>query len=196
MSSVQKPGVLKLTKVTSLSHISEEEVQESSEASQSRSRNRNMKRNSGRSFLVTSVDDSVLESSNSSLNTSSFNSSKNQDKKGELGTRGLERLGSRKRKQILKSADVTPLDPAEAEECRRIIDSRSNVGCQCYGGKCLPDTCPCASAGITCQEEEEGSPCCCSENNCRNPEGRYKFDVTKVNLHYVETMMTVQTKLC
>ena len=101
---------------------------------------------------MTSVDDSVLESSNSSLNTSSFNSSKNQDKKGELGTRGLERLGSRKRKQILKAADVTPLDPAEADECRRIRDSRSNVGCQCYGGKCLPDTCPCASAGITCQE--------------------------------------------
>ena len=213
ISTIQKPGVIKLTKVASLSQINEnvevENITDLSQKSQKRER-KTMSRNAGRSFLVSQINDSVLESSDTSL---TLNSSKS-GKRGELGTRGLERIKSRKRKTLLKSCSVLDLDPGEAEECRKLRDSRREVGCGCYGGKCQPDTCFCAASGITCHEvhvlycmypvllykyflfqEQEGSPCCCSESNCKNPNGRYRFDRTSVNLHLVETLMTVQSML-
>merc|ERR1712126_373393 len=184
ISTIQKPGDIKLTKVASLSQINEnvevENITDLSQKSQKRGR-KTMSRNAGRSFLVSQINDSVLESSDTSL---TLNSSKS-GKRGELGTRGLERIGSRKRKTLLKSSSALDLDPVEAEECRKLRDSRREVGCECYGGNCLPDTCLCAASGITCHEEQEGAPCCCSESNCKNPSGRYRFDRTAVNLHHV-----------
>merc|ERR1712098_678052 len=110
-------------------------------------------------------DDSVL-ASDSSVNlsrNSSLNSSKSSSvKKGACGTRGLERISSRQRKTLLKGS-VSELDPSEAQECRRLRDSRSVVGCSCFGGKCTSiETCSCAADGIMCHEEQEGSPCACS----------------------------------
>ena len=146
--------------------------------------------------LVTPCEDSLLESDGS------FNTSR-VGKKGELGTIGLQRMSSRKRRTLLKSCSVQ-LDPSEAEELRKLRCERDSVGCRCYGGSCHTDTCSCVQAGVQChqvqrhgshnsliftlQENEEG-PCSCSESACRNPVGRYKFDETKVQIHYMETLM-------
>ena len=150
ISTIQKPGVIKLTKVASLSQINEEvELENIADLNKSKKPcKKNLTRNSGRSFLVSQINDSVLETSDMSL---TMNNSKNGNR-GELGTRGLERITSRKRKTLLKSCSVLNLDPAEAEECRKLRDSRREVGCSCYGGKCKPDTCPCAASGINCHE--------------------------------------------
>jgi len=200
-SSIQKPGVLRLTKVPSLSNIQEgenepkvAEINDLPSKTQNRRGRNKMKRNSAKTFLVSvNVNESVLES-DSSINisrNSSLNSSTSV-KKGECGTRGMERIPSRKRKTLLKGS-ISELDPTEAEECRMLRDSRSVVGCSCYGGKCTSlETCSCAADGIMCHEEQEGSPCACSESFCQNPAGRYRFDRTKVNLHYVQTIMEIQ----
>ena len=155
------------------------------------------------SFLTTSCEESLLES-DSSLNTSKA------VKKGELGTRGLQRISSRKRRALLKSCSID-LDPKEAEELRRIRESREAVGCDCLGGRCGPDRCSCAAERIQChqvrgdslrlnitndllQEHSEG-PCSCSGSRCGNPEGRYRFDETKVEIHYMETLLGDRLKL-
>ena len=96
------------------------------------------------SFLTTSCEESLLES-DSSLNTSKA------VKKGELGTRGLQRISSRKRRALLKSCSVD-LDPKEAEELRRIRESREAVGCDCPGGRCEADRCSCAAERIQCHQ--------------------------------------------
>ena len=86
-----------------------------------------------------------LQESDYSLDTSKFG------KKGELGTRGLERITPRKRRALLRSCSV-PLDPREAEELREIRVKRESVGCDCYGGKCEAHNCSCASEGILCHQ--------------------------------------------
>ena len=86
-----------------------------------------------------------LQESDYSLDTSKF------DKKGELGTRGMERITPRKRRALLKSCSVQ-LDPKEAEELREIRVKRESVGCDCYGGKCESDSCFCAGEGILCHQ--------------------------------------------
>ena len=86
-----------------------------------------------------------LQESDYSLDTSKFG------KKGELGTRGLERITPRKRRALLKSCSVQ-LDPREAEELREIRLKRESVGCDCYGGKCEADNCSCAGEGIQCHQ--------------------------------------------
>merc|ERR1719341_597044 len=104
-------------------------------------------------------------SSNSSLSTS-LNSSRGG--KGELGTRGLAKVGSRARKQLLKQAGVE-VDPGEGEELRqlRVSRSRTNCGCDCEGH--CGEQCPCVQGGIPCHEEEPGEPCGCSQSQCGNP---------------------------
>ena len=72
-------------------------------------------------------------------------------KKGELGTRGLERITPRKRRALLKSCSVQ-LDPREAEELRDLRVKRESVGCECYGGKCEAANCSCAGEGIQCHQ--------------------------------------------
>merc|ERR1719341_3049586 len=105
----------------------------------------------------TSPTSSSSNSSDSSLSSStSLNSSRGG--KGELGTRGLVKVGSRARKQLLKQAGVE-IDPGEGEELRqlRVSRSRTNCGCDCEGH--CGQQCPCVQGGIPCHEEEPGEPC-------------------------------------
>jgi len=138
----------------------------------------NTERNKMSYLTAPHSEESGLES-DSSLNTS---------KKGELGTRGLHRISARKRRTLLKSCDIS-LDHREAEELRRLRESRETVGCQCYGGRCDSADCQCAHSAIQCHQETDEGPCSCSQSLCNNPEGRYQFDETKVKMHYVETLM-------
>lgn len=90
------------------------------------------------------------KSQNNSLQESDYSlDSSKLGKKGELGTRGLERITPRKRRALLKSCSVQ-LDPQEAEELREIRVKRESVGCGCHGGKCEADKCSCAGEGIQC----------------------------------------------
>merc|ERR1719495_2358044 len=130
-----------------------------------------------------------LNSSDSSMSCStSLNSSRGG--KGELGTRGLSKVGSRARKQLLKQAGLE-VDPAEADELRqlRISRSRTNCGCDCEG-QCGQE-CPCIQGGISCHEEEPGEPCACNDAQCGNPFGRYRFDHTLVEMHFAEVKMGI-----
>merc|ERR1719495_2291589 len=130
-----------------------------------------------------------LNSSDSSMSCStSLNSSRGG--KGELGTRGLSKVGSRARKQLLKQAGLE-VDPAEADELRqlRISRSRTNCGCDCEG-QCGQE-CPCIQGGISCHEEEPGEPCACNDTQCGNPFGRYRFDHTLVEMHFAEVKMGI-----
>jgi len=128
-----------------------------------------------------------LPSSDSSLSTS-LNSSRGG--KGELGTRGLVKVGSRARKQLLKQAGVE-VDPVEGEELRQLRVSRSitNCGCDCEGH--CGQQCPCVQGGIPCHEEEPGEPCGCNQSQCGNPSGRYRFDQTTVEMHFAEVKMGI-----
>merc|ERR1719430_634540 len=129
----------------------------------------------------------TLPSSDSSLSTP-LNSSRGG--KGELGTRGLVKVGSRARKQLLKQAGVE-IDPGEGEELRqlRVSRSRTNCGCDCEGH--CGQQCPCVQGGIPCHEEEPGEPCGCNQSQCGNPSGRYRFDQTTVEMHFAEVKMGI-----
>jgi len=188
-STLKKPGVIKLTRVSeskSLPIISENDdisfIDKSPEPIKSTRKCRN-----NRSFQVSKVLDNTL---NSSADNSILNTTKSV-KTGELGTRGLDRISSRKRKVMLKSSGVDFLDPKEAEELKIIRENRGRVGCECVG-PCIPTFCSCAQGGIRCHQERPGSPCQCKEDMCGNPDGRYKFDTTKVQMHFIQTIMETQ----
>jgi len=189
-STMKKPGVIKLTRVSeskSLPIISEQEdhsfIEKSPEPVKSTRKNKN-----NRSFQVTQIFDSTLDCSNA--DASVMNSTRSV-RTGELGTRGLNRISSRKRKIMLKSSGVDHLDPREAEELKIIRDNRGRVGCDCKGA-CDPTLCSCAGEGIQCHQERAGSPCMCREGECSNPSGRYKFEPTKVQMHFIQTIMETQ----
>jgi len=188
-STLKKPGVIKLTRVSeskSLPIISENEdisfIDKSPEPIKSTRKCRN-----NRSFQVSKVLDNTL---NTTADNSILNTTKSV-KTGELGTRGLDRISSRKRKVMLKSSGVDFLDPKEAEELKIIRENRGRVGCECVG-PCIPTFCSCAQGGIRCHQERPGSPCQCREDMCGNPDGRYKFDTTKVQMHFIQTIMETQ----
>jgi len=188
-STLKKPGVIKLTRVSeskSLPIISENDdnsyIEKSPEPVKSTRKFRN-----NRSFQVTQICDNTLDCT---ADTSVLNTSKSV-RTGELGTRGLDRISSRKRKVILKSSGVDHLDPKEAEELRIIRENRGRVGCDCRGA-CNPARCSCAVEGIQCHQERAGAPCQCSETECNNPAGRYKFDPTQVQMHFIQTIMETQ----
>lgn len=146
---------------------------------------------------------SSSDSSLSSSTSTSLNSS--HGGKGELGTRGLVKVGSRARKQLLKQVNSitqkksyfyvfqagVEVDPGEGEELRRLRVSRSrtNCGCDCEGH--CGQQCPCVQAGIPCHEEEPGEPCGCNQSQCGNPSGRYRFDQTTVEMHFAEVKMGI-----
>eukprot|EP00092_Neocalanus_flemingeri_P014065 GFUD01015174.1.p1 GENE.GFUD01015174.1~~GFUD01015174.1.p1 ORF type:complete len:732 (-),score=178.17 GFUD01015174.1:172-2367(-) len=188
-STIKKPGVIKLTRVSeskSLPIISENEdhsfIEKSPEPIKSTRKNKN-----NRSFQVTPIFDSTLDST---ADYSMLNATKSS-RTGELGTRGLDRISSRKRKVILKTSGVENLDAREAEELKIIRENRDRVGCDCKGA-CNPALCSCAGEGIQCHQERAGSPCQCREGECGNPAGRYKFEPTAVQMHFIQTIMETQ----
>jgi len=169
-SQSTKPGVLKLSRVSA----STSKLPSLSSSAMDCSSN--------------SAPNSSLSSSISSLSKSSsmLNSSR-----GELGTRGLSRVNSRQRKQILKQAGAQ-MDPTEGEMLKEIRESRlrANCGCNCKG-ECKEETCECVQSGVTCHEEEPGEPCACTHQLCNNPSGRYRFDRTQVKMHFAEVKMGI-----
>jgi len=188
-SMLKKPGVIKLTRVNeskSLPIISENDDNEFIEKSPEPIKSTRKCRNN-RSFQVTQIFDNTL---NNTAETSVLNTTKSV-RTGELGTRGLERIPSRKRKTILKSSGVEELDPREAEELKVLRENRGRVGCDCKGG-CDPLVCICILEGIQCHQERPGSPCSCRDGVCSNPVGRYKFDPTVVQMHFIQTIMDTQ----
>jgi len=120
--------------------------------------------------------------------STSLNSSRGG--KGELGTRGLSKVGSRARKQLLKQAGLE-VDPAEADELRQLRISRSRTNCGCDCERQCGQECPCIQGGISCHEEEPGEPCACNDTQCGNPFGRYRFDQTLVEMHFAEVKMGI-----
>ena len=185
----KKPGVIKLTRVNeskSLPIISENDDNEFIEKSPEPVKSTRKCRNN-RSFQVTQIFDNTL---NTTAETSVLNTTKSV-RTGELGTRGLERIPSRKRKTLLKSSGVEELDSREAEELKVLRENRSRVGCDCKGG-CNPLVCICILEGIQCHQERPGSPCSCRDGVCSNPVGRYKFDPTVVQMHFIQTIMDTQ----
>merc|ERR1712142_142824 len=137
-STLKKPGVIKLTRVNeskSLPIISENEDNEFIEKSPEPVKSTRKCRNN-RSFQVTQIFDNTL---NTTAETSVLNTTKSV-RTGELGTRGLERIPSRKRKTLLKSSGVEELDSREAEELKVLRENRSRVGCDCKGS-CNPLVC-------------------------------------------------------
>ena len=70
------------------------------------------------------------------------------------------------------------LDPREVEELKVLRENSGRVGCDCKGG-CNP------LKGIQCHQERPGSPCSYRDVVCSNPVGRYKFDPTVVQMHFI-----------
>ena len=88
----------------------------------------------------------------------------------------LEVLDYRHRKKLLKRAGIKIISAEEGTECETLRNSRqSGGGCDCKD--CNVDSCPCAMNGVVCQSEGEalGYPCSCTNDSCKNPEGRTEF---------------------
>ncbi|KAI1715963.1 cysteine/serine-rich nuclear protein 2 [Ditylenchus destructor] len=104
----------------------------------------------------------------------------------------LHPLGSKARRLILKNAGVE-VDKSLKVEYMDITNSRLSCGCRCTDGKCLPDSCECALAGIKCQVDRPSYPCACIDDSaCENPEGRQVFDAVKVHTHFLQTIMRLK----
>jgi len=179
-SSFQEPGVLRFTKMS-------EQPQAGAAPAVAKTIRKGKSKKKFRVAAVSAVEDAVEPGRPAAHQT------------GELGTRGLERVSARKRRNMLKQEEVE-LDSREAEELNQLRQSRDAVGCGCGpgAGACsgqsgggITKRCSCAGAGISCHQEREGEPCSC-EPDCGNPEGRYCFDQTATSLHWVQTML--QTK--
>ena len=83
--------------------------------------------------------------------------------------------------RLLEQAGVEKLNSEEGIECDEIRISRQECGCYCES--CCLETCSCAINGITCHSEDEIAcfPCSCSEESCKNPEGRTEYDGETIN---------------
>ena len=182
-SSIQKPGVIKLKKMTSLSCINEVDSNNDNlqskvkEESRSKSKNdRMMTRNSSKGNLV--PPSHAMNESSVFENSFQLNTSKTTNRKGELGTRGLKRIWPRRREKMLREAGVE-VEAGEEIECEELRAGRG-AGCgQCPG--------ECTQEGVECHEDV----CCCSETSCDNPLGRYRYDSDQVKLHYIEVKMAL-----
>jgi hypothetical protein len=62
----------------------------------------------------------------------------------------LQPVPSKRRRALLRASGVEEIDTGEKEECRMIRNSREVCGCNCLK-VCVPESCLCAKAGITCQ---------------------------------------------
>lgn len=92
---------------------------------------------------------------------------------------------------LLKAAGVKKIDKEEKRHLHELRISRENCGCDCQGF-CEPETCSCSLAGIKCQMDHSSFPCGCTKDGCGNTEGRIEFNSTRVQTHYIHTIMKLE----
>ncbi|XP_055363696.1 cysteine/serine-rich nuclear protein 1b [Betta splendens] len=103
----------------------------------------------------------------------------------------LQPYPSRRRYALLKAAGVKKIDKEEKRQLHELRISRESCGCDCQGF-CEPETCSCSIAGIKCQMDHSSFPCGCTKDGCGNTEGRIEFNSTRVQTHYIHTIMKLE----
>ncbi|XP_053716704.1 cysteine/serine-rich nuclear protein 1b [Synchiropus splendidus] len=103
----------------------------------------------------------------------------------------LQPYPSKRRYALLKAAGVKKIDKEEKRQLHELRLSRENCGCDCQGF-CEPETCSCSLAGIKCQMDHSSFPCGCTKDGCGNTEGRVEFNSTRVQTHYIHTIMKLE----
>ncbi|CAN9506319.1 unnamed protein product [Ophioblennius macclurei] len=103
----------------------------------------------------------------------------------------LQPYPSKRRYALLKAAGVKKIDKEEKRQLHELRLSRENCGCDCQGF-CEPETCSCSLAGIKCQMDHSSFPCGCTKDGCGNTEGRIEFNSTRVQTHYIHTIMKLE----
>ncbi|XP_051538814.1 cysteine/serine-rich nuclear protein 1-like [Myxocyprinus asiaticus] len=98
---------------------------------------------------------------------------------------------SKKRHTILKAAGVKKIDKEEKRQLHELRLSREDCGCDCQGF-CEPESCSCSLAGIKCQMDHSSFPCGCTKDSCGNTEGRIEFNSSRVQTHYIHTIMKLE----
>ncbi|XP_056155004.1 cysteine/serine-rich nuclear protein 1b [Lampris incognitus] len=98
---------------------------------------------------------------------------------------------SKRRHALLKAAGIKKIDKEEKRQLHELRLSRENCGCDCQGF-CEPETCSCSLAGIKCQMDHSSFPCGCTKDGCGNTEGRIEFNSTRVQTHYIHTIMKLE----
>ncbi|KAM3593099.1 uncharacterized protein V6R79_006058 [Siganus canaliculatus] len=103
----------------------------------------------------------------------------------------LQPYPPKRRYALLKAAGVKKIDKEEKRQLHELRISRENCGCDCMGF-CEPETCSCSLAGIKCQMDHSSFPCGCTKDGCGNTEGRIEFNSTRVQTHYIHTIMKLE----
>ncbi|XP_077591831.1 cysteine/serine-rich nuclear protein 1b [Stigmatopora nigra] len=103
----------------------------------------------------------------------------------------LQPYPSKRRYALLKAAGVKKVDKEEKRQLHELRISRERCGCDCRGF-CEPETCACSLAGIKCQMDHSSFPCGCTKDGCGNTEGRIEFNSTRVQTHYIHTVMKLE----
>ncbi|XP_061661163.1 cysteine/serine-rich nuclear protein 1b [Syngnathoides biaculeatus] len=103
----------------------------------------------------------------------------------------LQPYPSKRRYALLKAAGVKKVDKEEKRQLHELRISRERCGCDCRGF-CEPETCGCSLAGIKCQMDHSSFPCGCTKDGCGNTEGRIEFNSTRVQTHYIHTIMKLE----
>lgn len=103
----------------------------------------------------------------------------------------LQPYPPKRRYTLLKAAGVKKIDKEEKRQLHELRISRENCGCDCQGF-CEPETCSCSLAGIKCQMDHSSFPCGCTKDGCGNTEGRIEFNSTRVQTHYIHTIMKLE----
>ncbi|XP_070292239.1 cysteine/serine-rich nuclear protein 1 [Salvelinus sp. IW2-2015] len=98
---------------------------------------------------------------------------------------------SKRRQALLKAAGVKKMDKEEKRQLQQLRVSREDCGCDCQGF-CEPETCACSLAGIKCQMDHSSFPCGCTKDGCCNLEGRIEFNSSRVQTHYIHTIMKLE----
>ncbi|KAG9356038.1 hypothetical protein JZ751_000882 [Albula glossodonta] len=98
---------------------------------------------------------------------------------------------SKRRHALLKAAGIKKIDKEEKRQLQQIRLSREDCGCDCQGF-CEPETCACSLAGIKCQMDHSSFPCGCTKDGCGNTEGRIEFNSSRVQTHYIHTIMKLE----
>ncbi|XP_027306175.1 cysteine/serine-rich nuclear protein 1 [Anas platyrhynchos] len=103
----------------------------------------------------------------------------------------LQPYPAKKRRALLKAVGVKKIDKEEKRELHSIRLSREDCGCDCQE-VCDPETCSCSLAGIKCQMDHTSFPCGCTKDGCGNTEGRIEFNQSRVQTHFIHTIMKLE----